>query len=177
LQVGDTGPVESARRSNSRVLGSPFSGLSGHYLFISECNEMLNTCFRMHRIKCDGGMVTAGREETNRNENGQPATAATTEGENNIPAAAVLGAPPRSADLISLMREKFSTAIPGEEEEEGGSGGCAPAAGQRPSHTDYANKPGTDSGLRNSVFVSLTANRKEVFNYSILDDLFHCLIV
>jgi hypothetical protein len=29
LQVGDTGPVESARRSNSRVLGSPFSGLSG----------------------------------------------------------------------------------------------------------------------------------------------------
>jgi hypothetical protein len=31
LQVGDTGPVESARRSNSRVLGSPFSGLSGHY--------------------------------------------------------------------------------------------------------------------------------------------------
>jgi hypothetical protein len=32
LQVGDTGPVESARRSNSRVLGSPFSGLSGHLL-------------------------------------------------------------------------------------------------------------------------------------------------
>jgi hypothetical protein len=32
LQVGDTGPVESARRSNSRVLGSPFSGLSGHIL-------------------------------------------------------------------------------------------------------------------------------------------------
>jgi hypothetical protein len=32
LQVGDTGPVESARRSNSRVLGSPFSGLSGQYL-------------------------------------------------------------------------------------------------------------------------------------------------
>jgi hypothetical protein len=29
LQVGDTGPVESARRSNSRVLGSPFSGLLG----------------------------------------------------------------------------------------------------------------------------------------------------
>jgi hypothetical protein len=33
LQVGDTGPVESARRSNSRVLGSPFSGLSGQYVF------------------------------------------------------------------------------------------------------------------------------------------------
>jgi hypothetical protein len=32
LQVGDTGPVESARRSNSRVLGSPFSGLSGQIL-------------------------------------------------------------------------------------------------------------------------------------------------
>jgi hypothetical protein len=31
LQVGDTGPVESARRSNSRVLGSPFSGLSGQH--------------------------------------------------------------------------------------------------------------------------------------------------
>ncbi len=29
-QVGDTGPVESARRSNSRALGSPFSGLTGH---------------------------------------------------------------------------------------------------------------------------------------------------
>jgi hypothetical protein len=29
LQVGDTGPIESARRSNSCVLGSPFSGLSG----------------------------------------------------------------------------------------------------------------------------------------------------
>ncbi len=28
-QVGDTGPVESARRSNSRALGSPFSGLTG----------------------------------------------------------------------------------------------------------------------------------------------------
>jgi hypothetical protein len=35
LQVGDTGPVESARRSNSRVLGSPFSGLSGHSLSFS----------------------------------------------------------------------------------------------------------------------------------------------
>jgi hypothetical protein len=33
LQVGDTGPVESARRSNSRVLGSPFSGLSGHLFY------------------------------------------------------------------------------------------------------------------------------------------------
>jgi hypothetical protein len=33
LQVGDTGPVESARRSNSRVLGSPFSGLSGQRLW------------------------------------------------------------------------------------------------------------------------------------------------
>jgi hypothetical protein len=32
LQVGDTGPVESARRSNSRVLGSPFSGLSGQLI-------------------------------------------------------------------------------------------------------------------------------------------------
>ena len=28
-QVGDTGPVESARRSNSRALGSPFSGAHG----------------------------------------------------------------------------------------------------------------------------------------------------
>jgi hypothetical protein len=103
----------------------------------------------MHRIKCDGGMVTAGREETNRNENGPTAAA---EGEKNRPAAAVAVsvAPPRSADLISLMRQKFSTAIPGEEEEEGGSGGGAQAAGQRPSHTDYANKPGTDSGLRTS---------------------------
>jgi hypothetical protein len=34
LQVGDTGPVESARRSNSRVLGSPFSGLSGQMLIM-----------------------------------------------------------------------------------------------------------------------------------------------
>jgi hypothetical protein len=34
LQVGDTGPVESARRSNSRVLGSPFSGLSGQVFYI-----------------------------------------------------------------------------------------------------------------------------------------------
>jgi|LakMenEpi03Aug12_release.lakeMendotaPanAssembly.Ray.scaffolds.fasta_scaffold937319_1 hypothetical protein len=101
----------------------------------------------MHRIKCDGGMVTAGREATNRNDTGPTATAA--EGEKNRPAAgaAVLGAPPRSADLISLMRQKFSTAIPGEEEEEGGSGGV-PAAGQRLSHTDFATKPGTDSGLR-----------------------------
>jgi hypothetical protein len=33
LQVGDTGPVESARRSNSRVLGSPFSGLSGQAVY------------------------------------------------------------------------------------------------------------------------------------------------
>jgi hypothetical protein len=30
VQIGDTGPVESARRSNSRVLGSSFSGLAGH---------------------------------------------------------------------------------------------------------------------------------------------------
>jgi hypothetical protein len=29
VQIGDTGPVESARRSNSRVLGSSFSGLAG----------------------------------------------------------------------------------------------------------------------------------------------------
>jgi hypothetical protein len=34
LQVGDTGPVESARRSNSRVLGSPFSGLSGQLVYL-----------------------------------------------------------------------------------------------------------------------------------------------
>jgi hypothetical protein len=32
-QVGDTGPVESARRSNSRALGSPFSGLTGHVVW------------------------------------------------------------------------------------------------------------------------------------------------
>ncbi len=98
--------------------------------------------------------MTAGREETNRNENG-PTTAATTEGEKNRPAAgvAVLGAPPRSADLISLMRQKFSTAIPGEEEEEGGSSGGAPAAGQRLSHTDFGTKPGTDSELRTSFFL------------------------
>jgi len=32
-QVGDTGPVESARRSNSRALGSPFSGFTGHCPF------------------------------------------------------------------------------------------------------------------------------------------------
>jgi hypothetical protein len=38
LQVGDTGPVESARRSNSRVLGSPFSGLSGHRLYLQSTN-------------------------------------------------------------------------------------------------------------------------------------------
>jgi hypothetical protein len=38
LQVGDTGPVESARRSNSRVLGSPFSGLSGHLLIYTANN-------------------------------------------------------------------------------------------------------------------------------------------
>jgi hypothetical protein len=29
VQIGDTGPVESARRSNSRVLGSSVSGLAG----------------------------------------------------------------------------------------------------------------------------------------------------
>jgi hypothetical protein len=38
LQVGDTGPVESARRSNSRVLGSPFSGLSGHLFSYGLCS-------------------------------------------------------------------------------------------------------------------------------------------
>jgi hypothetical protein len=42
LQVGDTGPVESARRSNSRVLGSPFSGLSGQ----KEKNSVLETNVR-----------------------------------------------------------------------------------------------------------------------------------
>jgi hypothetical protein len=31
VQIGDTGPVESARRSNSRVLGPSFSGLAGQY--------------------------------------------------------------------------------------------------------------------------------------------------
>jgi hypothetical protein len=36
LQVGDTGPVESARRSNSRVLGSPFSGLSGQAISLKD---------------------------------------------------------------------------------------------------------------------------------------------
>ncbi len=30
-QVGDTGPVESARRSNSRAFGSPFSGAHGTF--------------------------------------------------------------------------------------------------------------------------------------------------
>jgi hypothetical protein len=41
LQVGDTGPVESARRSNSRVLGSPFSGLSGHFMIKSSYHILL----------------------------------------------------------------------------------------------------------------------------------------
>jgi hypothetical protein len=40
LQVGDTGPVESARRSNSRVLGSPFSGLSGQGGWKFDAEEM-----------------------------------------------------------------------------------------------------------------------------------------
>jgi hypothetical protein len=40
LQVGDTGPVESARRSNSRVLGSPFSGLSGQVLLVCYETDM-----------------------------------------------------------------------------------------------------------------------------------------
>jgi hypothetical protein len=33
-QVGDTGPVESARRSNSRALGSPFSGLTDSFTYV-----------------------------------------------------------------------------------------------------------------------------------------------
>jgi hypothetical protein len=40
LQVGDTGPVESARRSNSRVLGSPFSGLSGQLLMMRKITQL-----------------------------------------------------------------------------------------------------------------------------------------
>jgi hypothetical protein len=52
LQVGDTGPVESARRSNSRVLGSPFSGLSGQP-FMKKINWLSLFCpvisvFRAH---------------------------------------------------------------------------------------------------------------------------------
>jgi hypothetical protein len=43
LQVGDTGPVESARRSNSRVLGSPFSGLSGHTQLYQVCQNIFST--------------------------------------------------------------------------------------------------------------------------------------
>jgi hypothetical protein len=35
VQIGDTGPVESARRSNSRVLGSSFSGLAGQDQLLS----------------------------------------------------------------------------------------------------------------------------------------------
>jgi hypothetical protein len=42
LQVGDTGPVESARRSNSRVLGSPFSGLSGQSLFLLQLSTVFS---------------------------------------------------------------------------------------------------------------------------------------
>jgi hypothetical protein len=44
LQVGDTGPVESARRSNSRVLGSPFSGLSGQLVLNPVANPIGLEC-------------------------------------------------------------------------------------------------------------------------------------
>jgi hypothetical protein len=44
LQVGDTGPVESARRSNSRVLGSPFSGLSGQ-LEIPSARQLMSLSY------------------------------------------------------------------------------------------------------------------------------------
>jgi hypothetical protein len=58
LQVGDTGPVESARRSNSRVLGSPFSGLSGQVgsgqPFISLSQAF---CIRLWVCSLNGGYI------------------------------------------------------------------------------------------------------------------------
>jgi hypothetical protein len=56
LQVGDTGPVESARRSNSRVLGSPFSGLSGQKLtkfamLSSTCSVQVTSCLELKNPK------------------------------------------------------------------------------------------------------------------------------
>jgi hypothetical protein len=53
LQVGDTGPVESARRSNSRVLGSPFSGLSGQCQRVPETG--LRTCQRVQAAELEQG--------------------------------------------------------------------------------------------------------------------------
>ncbi len=38
-QVGDTGPAESARRSNSRALGSSFSGARGTYVHSKLCSH------------------------------------------------------------------------------------------------------------------------------------------
>jgi hypothetical protein len=52
LQVGDTGPVESARRSNSRVLGSPFSGLSGHLETIQKRFDLVCKFLKQNRTFC-----------------------------------------------------------------------------------------------------------------------------
>jgi hypothetical protein len=59
LQVGDTGPVESARRSNSRVLGSPFSGLSGHQFLVFQTEDDLVANFAA-RWQAEQGADDAG---------------------------------------------------------------------------------------------------------------------
>jgi hypothetical protein len=58
LQVGDTGPVESARRSNSRVLGSPFSGLSGQLVpYLQGGSTSYNSLIKYGNYQCSGSVT------------------------------------------------------------------------------------------------------------------------
>ncbi len=45
-QVGDTGPAESARRSNSRAFGSPFSGAHGTANYL---HNTVFTCYSQYK--------------------------------------------------------------------------------------------------------------------------------
>jgi len=106
----------------------------------------------MHWMKCDSSAAATALGERNVSPNGSTA------GDDTILSAGgqerAAEAPPRAADLISLMREKFSTAIPGEEEEEEGEGGGVSAAGQSAAGStyDYGNKQGT-AALLHSPFL------------------------
>ena len=73
---------------------------------------------RFHRAKCESAAVTSKL----------PAEASEKGRETPVSDQKKIAEPPRTADLLSLMRQQFATAVPGEEqEEEEGSGQTASA--------------------------------------------------
>jgi len=123
--------------------------------------------YRCHKLKCRTVVVTGQEGNGNKDKAEGKAAKDAVEGKtvndateakavNDATAEKAISAPPpRTADLISLMRKQFSNAGP-EEEEEDEDG----TAGQTANSFDFGNKQGT--GILVPFHVKITQHKEEV---------------